>query len=293
MGYLYMLLSLTAGTAKGYCGKKTSELMQNTTDGIFISMMRMIICTAAGFLFVLIGKTPSFKLNFSMLMPTLMSTAATSCFVVSWLICVKNGSYMMLDIFIMLGIIIPISASAFMFGEKIRINEICGILILLTAVYLLCSYNVKLKGKMTAKNILLLFFCGAMSGFADLSQKMFVKLNENASAAVFNFYSYMFSLIILAITFAAVKKRKYIRNKNMKKMTGYILIMGICLFMNSYFKTLAAKYIDAAQLYPMLQGLALIFSSFMAVFLLKEKLDFKGVLGVFIAFLALIVINVL
>ncbi|MEE1006001.1 MAG: EamA family transporter [Acutalibacteraceae bacterium] len=293
MGYLFVLISVLSGTTKGYCGKKTSEFMKNPVDGVFISMIRMIICTLIGGIVVLIGSNTSFGLNMSMFLTALMSAAATSCFVVSWLMCVKNGSYMMLDIFLMLGVIIPISASAIMFGEKIRINQVCGIMILAVAVYLLCGYNVRLKGKMTFKSVLLLVFCGAMNGFADLSQKMFVKLNENASAAVFNFYSYLFSFIILAVVFAVVNKKQSSKRKDMGKITGYILIMGICLFFNSYFKTLAAHYIDAARLYPLCQGLSLIFSSLMATFLLKEKLDFKGAVGIVIAFGALLIINLL
>ena len=293
MGYLYVLISVLSGTTKGYCGKKTSEFMKNPADGIFISMIRMIVCTLIGGLFVLMGSGASFGLNMGMFLTALMSAAATSCFVVSWLMCVKNGSYMMLDIFLMLGVVIPIAASSIMFGERIRLNQVCGILILAVAVYLLCGYNIRLKGKMTFKSVLLLIFCGAMNGFADLSQKMFVKMNANASAAVFNFYTYLFSFIILAVVFAFISKQQTSKRKDIGKIIGYIIVMGICLFLNSYFKTLAAHYIDAAQLYPLCQGLSLIFSSLMATFLLKEKLDFRGAVGIAVAFGALLVINLL
>lgn len=164
---------------------------------------------------------------------------------------------------------------------------------LIGGIVVLSGYNVRLKGKMTVKSVLLLVFCGAMNGFADLSQKMFVKLNENASAAVFNFYSYLFSFIILSVVFAFISKKQTSKRKDIGKITGYILIMGICLFFNSYFKTLAAHNIDAARLYPLCQGLSLIFSSLMATFLLKEKLDFKGAIGIVIAFGALLIINLL
>ena len=293
MGYLYTLLSVLSGTAKGYCGKRTSAFVKNPVDGIFISLLRMILCTLAGGLLLLTESVSSFRLTLDIFLPSLLCAAATSCFVVSWLLCVKNGAYIMLDIFIMLGIMIPIGVSVAMFGENIRINELGGILLLLVSVSLLCSYNVRLKGKMTVKNILLLLFCGAANGFVDLSQKIFVSLNENANAAVFNFYSYLFSLLLLALVYTMVRKKKSVKPENLGKMTGYILIMGICLFLNSYFKTLAAKYIPAAQLYPLFQGLALISSSLMAVLLLKEKLNFRGILGILIAFTGLIVINIL
>ena len=48
MGYLFVLISVLSGTTKGYCGKKTSEFMKNPVDGVFISMIRMIICTLIG-----------------------------------------------------------------------------------------------------------------------------------------------------------------------------------------------------------------------------------------------------
>ncbi len=291
MGYLYTLLSVLSGTVKGYCGKRTSEFMKKPTDGIFISMLRMIICTFLAGAMVFFGSNSTFQINFHIFLPSLLSAAATSCFVVSWLMCVKNGAYIMLDIFIMLGIIIPIGASAAMFGEQISLHELIGILLLIISVSLLCSYNAKLKGKMTRKNIFLLIFCGMMNGFVDLSQKIFVTMNENTDAAVFNFYSYLFSLVLLSMVFAITRNKKHIKTQNIGKITGYIIIMGICLFLNSYFKTLAAKYIPAAQLYPLFQGLALIFSSLMAVFLLKEKLNYKGVLGIVIGFVSLIVIN--
>lgn len=63
MGYLYTLLSVLSGTVKGYCGKRTSEFMKNPTDGIFISMLRMIICTLLGGAMVLFGSNSTFQIN--------------------------------------------------------------------------------------------------------------------------------------------------------------------------------------------------------------------------------------
>jgi multidrug transporter EmrE-like cation transporter len=69
--------------------------------------------------------------------------------------------------------------------------------------------------------------------------------------------------------------------------------MSVMLIANSYFKTKAATHLDSAQLYPLNQGMALILSTLMASVFFKEKLTLKCVVGIFIAFIGLIVMNVL
>lgn len=78
-----------------------------------------------------------------------------------------------------------------------------------------------------------------------------------------------------------------------KKMLGYIVVMSICLYANSFFKTKAAVYLDSVQLYPLNQGLALTLSTVMAAVLFHEKLTWKCITGLLLAFCGLIVINML
>ena len=73
----------------------------------------------------------------------------------------------------------------------------------------------------------------------------------------------------------------------------YILIMSVCLFLYSYFKTLAARYLSSAQLYPLSQSGSLILSTMMSAALFHERLNIKCVVGIALSFVALIVINVL
>ena len=79
----------------------------------------------------------------------------------------------------------------------------------------------------------------------------------------------------------------------MKKIFGYVLVMSVCLFANSYFKTQAAGYLDSATLYPLNQGASLILSSVMSATLFRERLTPKCIVGLLIAFAGLIVLNVL
>ena len=69
--------------------------------------------------------------------------------------------------------------------------------------------------------------------------------------------------------------------------------MALCLFANSYFKTLAARHLNAVLLYPLNQGCALILSAIMSTVLFKEKLTLKAAIGMISAFAGLLIINIL
>jgi len=78
-----------------------------------------------------------------------------------------------------------------------------------------------------------------------------------------------------------------------RKVFGYVVVMAICLFLNSYFRTLAAAHLDAVLLYPLSQSAALILSTLMSHFFFKEKITPKCIIGIVITFIGLLIINVL
>jgi len=295
MGYLFLIIALFSGTTKGYCGKKTSGYTNNFGDALLANTIRMILCAAIGFIMIFASE------GLSALIPSVetifisaLSGFSTAVFVVSWLISVKKSAYMMLDIFLMLGVLIPLIASNVFFNEAITSMQCVGIAVLFAAVVIMCSYNNSIKTKITLPSFLLLLICGIAGGIADFSQKLFVKTTPNGSAAVFNFYTYIFAGLILVISFAATRKTTQSTEKaDIKKIFGFILVMAICLFANSYFKTLAAKYLSAVLLYPLNQGCALILSAFMSAVFFKEKLTAKAVVGILTAFIGLLIINLI
>ena len=169
-----------------------------------------------------------------------------------------------------------------------------GVIVLLIAVVIMCSYNNSVKIKMTTASFVLLFICGFASGIADFSQKLFIKNQPDGSAVAFNFYTYIFAALVLFISFALTHKKDISTDKiNIKKILSYLIIMAICLFLNSYFKTLAASRMNAIILYPLSQGCALILATLMSVILFKEKLTKKGIVGIVTAFIGLLIINLL
>lgn len=295
MGYLFLFIALFAGTAKGYCGKKTSNYAKGLGDAIFANIIRMLLCVLIGFLLLLVtGDLNSLIPSRNMLFICVLSGVSTAVFVVTWLISVKKSAYMMLDIFLMLGVLIPLIASSVFFNEVIKLSQWFGIAVLFVAVVIICSYNNSIKAKLTPASFLLLILCGAANGIADFSQKLFTKCIPDGSVAAFNFYTYLFAAFALLIAFAATRKNGENPDKSsMKQIFGLILIMSVCLFVNSYFKTLASEHLGAVLLYPLNQGCALILSAVMAAVLFKEKMTAKAIIGIITAFIGLLIINLL
>lgn len=295
MGYVFLLISLFAGVTKGYCGKKTSSYTATLGSAVFANTIRMFLCIFIGFLLILATEDlriliPSPRL----LLISALSGISSAVFVVSWLISVKKSAYMLLDIFLMLGVLIPLSASSIFFGESVKLTQWAGIGVLFIAVVIMCSYNNAIKTKLTLPSFLLLLLCGIANGVADFSQKLFTKSIPGGSAAAFNFYTYVFAALVLVVAYAITRKSAPGDEKaDFKKIFGYVLVMAICLFANSYFKTLAAGHLSAVLLYPLNQGCALILSAIMSATLFKERLTPKAIIGMITAFAGLLIINLL
>lgn len=298
IGYLFLAISLLTGSTKGYCGKKTSGFLSEYKDAMFINLIRMIFCIIIGFAVSLIGgNVASLAIDGKIAFITACSGVTTSVFVVSWLVSVKRGAYMMLDVFLMLGVVVTITLSFVFYKESVKITQIIGLIVLLVSVVIMCSYNNSIKSKMSVGSFLLLVLCGISNGITDFSQKMFVKSSADANISVFNFYTYVFSAITLFVFYIIFKMKSSNVNSSEKDIFGkiivYVLVMSVCLYASSFFKTKAALYLPSAELYPLSQGLSLILSSMMSAFLFKEKLTLKCIVGITIAFAALIIINVL
>lgn len=298
MGYLFLAISLLAGATKGYCGKMTSGHVRGYKDAMLANTIRMVLCIVIGIILILAnGSLSCINPTPSVLAISALSGITTSIFVVCWMISVQKGAYMMLDVFLMLGVLVPLLAGNIFFNEQIRLTQWVGIAILFVAVYIMCSYNNSIKGRMSISSLILLIICGVANGLTDFSQKLFVKTAGNVPIAIFNFYTYIFSAITL-LGFYFVFKAKEPKSETkesptFRKIMGYIVIMSICLFASSYFKTMAAGYLDSAILYPLNQGAALILSSMMSALLFHERLTVKCIIGLVISFVGLIVLNVL
>jgi len=299
MGYLFVLAALFCGVTKGYCGKKTSGCIKQFPSTMLFNAVRMLICIPIGLIFVLLGTgtLSSLAVDGYALLTMLMSGIATSVFVVSWIIVIRQGAYMMVDVFLTLGVIVPVILCAVIFGEAVKWNQIVGILMLAVAAYIMCTYSNRIKEKMKVHTYILLVVCGVANGLTSFSQKWFRYAAPEIDVSVFNLYTYVFSSVVLLACFFIVgrgtKEAAHEVMSQKKKLGVYVVIMSLCLFLHSLFSTMAAGHLSASQLYPLMQGGGLTLSMVMSAVLFKEKITVRCVVGILITFAALLIINLL
>lgn len=298
MGYLLLAFSLLCGATKGFCGKKTSKYTARMFDAVCANVLRMFLCIVIGFFMVATSVGLSaFPIGGRILAISLLSGVSTSVFVVTWLFAVQKGAYMMTDVFSTLGLVVPIVGGLLCFGEEVRLTHCLGVLILIVASLIMCSYNNSIKAKLTISSVALLILCGFSSGAIDFSQKLFSKYADGVPTSVFSFYTYLtsFIVLILCIPFLKPKSSNALKEActSLKPIFGFIVIMSACLFLNSYTMTLAAgyDYLPSAVLFPLTRGVSLVLSTTMSAVFFKEKLTVKSVIGVLLSFIGVVIVN--
>lgn len=294
MGYLFLSVSLLSGAVKGFCGKKMGTLAENIQSAVLLNLFRMGLCVLFGIGLLLAADAAANLTPTPMLLGiSALSGVSTAAFVVCWLLAVRKSAYMLMDVFLLLGTVIPMALGFALFSEPVSLRQGFGFLLLMAAAWIMCSYNNIVKSKLTVPAFLLLLSCGIANGAADFSQKLFVRMLPGLSVSVFNLYTYLFAGLTLAVCYfpLARKEKPRFENGRIKLSLLYLVIMAVALTANSYFKTLAAGYLDSARLYPLSQGASLGLATAMAAIFFKEKLTLRAFGGILLAFIALLLMN--
>lgn len=295
MGYVSAFTAVFCGAVKGFCGKQISAYTGRLSSAAYLNYLRMLLCIGIGAVLVFMKDgAAGFRVTPMVFAISAFSGVVTSVHVISWLFAVRRGAYMLVDVFLALGVVVPMSLSSIYFEESIFWSDIIGVLFLIIAAGFLCSYNSKMKCRMEGRDVMNLMLVGMANGLVGFSQKLFVYHSDGHSIAVFNFYTYIFSALVLWFFFRLSKKGG---GKNTVKLPGnaygYVVVMAVCLFGYSFFNTMAAEVLSSAQLYPLSQGAGLIASACMASVFWGEKVKIALVVGICFDFIGLLVINLL
>lgn len=303
MGYLFLAIAVFFGVAKGFFGKKTGNFVENTSISVFLSMIRLAFCVAFGILMLI----PQFiqngaeilKINGEVLFNSVISGVSNAAILVIWLLVIRQGALVLIDIFGLIGALVPLVYSNIFFDEPLKANHLIGFVLLGFSVWLLCSYNNSVKPKITFKLASLLGIFALACGTGDLTQKIFVmQTGGKVSTSVFNFYTYLFACSVLAIIYIFIKLKSFSLKKEKatrieKTVFIYVMLMAVCLYLNLLFKTVSANYMNATNIYPLYQGALMISNCFAAALFFKEKINYKSICGIFIGVSALCIINLI
>jgi len=303
MGYLLLSVALFCGAVKGFCGKKMSGRAQSIRQAVLLNLIRMLLCIVFCFGVILLSRQAG-ELTFTpmVLLISAVSGGSTAFFVVCWLLAVRKSAYMLMDVFLMLGTLVPILSGWVLFEEPVSLRQWGGFLMLVVAALIMCAYQTTIKTRLSFPSVLLLLACSLASGMTSISQKVFIKLVSDTPVSIFNLYTYVFSAVTLGVAFLVLSRKhkgggegkevdEETEGSYSKTTFLYVLVMAAALTAHSYFLTKAALHLDSMYLYPLSQGASLILATLMAAIFFKERLTVKAAVGITLSFFGLLIIN--
>ena len=299
MAYFFLVLALAGGLVKGLTGKRVSRDVGSIQDSFAVVLIPSVFSAFIGFCVAAISVFASGDgLSGLVLTPTaflicLASSFFVALFSISWQYAYKSEAYIFLNIFTMLGAVVTALLGRIVYDEPLRFTRILGFVLLFCAVYIVSLYNKKLTGKITRRGAaaLLLGVTGASLG--DFMQKVYAR-EIGTNGSVFTFYTYTMMLIPMLLVLLICKRAGKAPSKVFfdKRHICAFLLISTGLYVNSFTKVLAARLIPATQMYPTLQGANLIASAIMASLLFKERITRRSALGILIAIVAVVLMNI-
>lgn len=282
---LYLLIAVFAGSCKGFCGKKISGSVTGIYDSIAMSVIRMFFCCVIGFS-VAAMQGGSFSITPVKGGIYLLSGISMAVFLISWLLAVRGGAFMLINAFTTASFLVTTIFGFAVFKERITLKQIVGMLFIVAAIILLIKYNNRIKAKMSVKDFLMLLVVLVSQGLTNVSQKMFTAWVPDGSNAVFNFYTFLITFVLLAVWFACMSVKNAGPQFKLKSTVGYIAVMAVMLFLNSYFLTAATKHMPSVVLYPLSSVLSLTAATVMAAVFFKEKITKTSAAGILCTFVS-------
>lgn len=304
-GYIFLFTTVLIGVSKGYCGKKTSDIITSITDGLILQSVRVLLCVViGGLLFLLTGDTA--QIDQIILLISFLSGASNAIFLLSWLYAVRSGACLFVDICLTAGgILAPCFGGAIFFDGTISPIQYIGIFIMMIAIFVMCGYNTSVtKKKMSIQNILLLLCLALSNGLMGFCEKFFIHHTQSVgslcSTSFFGLLTFAFAAAILIISLPIVCKKinvtvkESFNNFPFKQFWIYIILIAAFLYFNTYFGTLTNAYIDNTVLiYPLKFGSNLLLSAVMAAIFFKEKTNIRSIIGMMLITVSIVFTNVL
>lgn len=295
---IYILIILLLKVVQNLFNKQCSNgITGNVMFLKFLSIRQFAsaILGAALVAFTVQGLSALIPDGLTVLFALIMAVSLAVC-TFSSLMALKSGTMVLNSLFGMAGLFVPCIAGVFLFGERISLIQVLGLVIFIVAAALLIGCSKEIYKNFSFKTLLLLIVTMLSDGTTMLAQKMFSYYVPGGDAGVFNFYAFFFSGVLSLLLFAVFRGKALVRHEDAPtfipaKIILYGLALSAAVFVISQVSTVAAATIPSVILFPVSNGGGMIICAIVSAIVFKEKLNTKSVIGLILGTLALIIIN--
>ncbi len=184
------------------------------------------------------------------------------------------------------GMIVPCIIGHFLWEEKLSLVSIIGIALAISSIVLLKDSMGNSK-KYELFGIIIGITIFLTSGTVMIMQKMMSLYFANQSVSAYNYYSFVVAFLILVV----ISKPQVNTGARVKSVLPYAIGSAISLCIVSLVMTVLAGNVPSVVLFPLFNGLGIILVCFGSIFLFKEKMTTKKLIGVLIGIFGLCLVN--
>ena len=318
MAYLLLVIALLCLSVKGYCGKKTSTDLRQSTDPMLFNLLRMIFCVVIGLVLILIeGAGDQLAIESGMLWITLGAGVANVAFLIGWILAVRRIPLVTMDVSLTIGSLLPAVLCLILFDEAISLSKMIGFALILAATVILSGCGKSAGRRCGFLGVVLAVIATLGEGLSSFCQqlyKQYYTVDDSRahgvyySNAVFQLYTYVFAGSILLLLFIGaavyqyrkqekVPKTQYVKGlfSSCKHPLPYIVVMAICLFAGNYLQTAATTVygMPSQVLYPVIKGGCLVTVNLTAMLFFNEKPTWRRITGSLVALGGAVLMSVL
>lgn len=213
----------------------------------------------------------------------------TVIFQLTYTIALANGSVSLTVMLVNFSMIIPVTISYVVYGEKLTISKIIAILIIITVFVLTTDLkNVQGGKKAYVYAIVAMFANGALA----VVQKIFGASSFAKYSSAYVSCSYICASFVAFLIYFITKKISGTKTfKVNKKTVLYVLGVGAALAIFQRVNIHAIANIDGVFLFPVYSGGSIILSSLSGIFLFGDRLTNKLKLSLAMGIIAIILMN--
>ena len=187
------------------------------------------------------------------------------------------------------GMILPCILGYFFWGEDLSAFSVIGILLAIFSIVLLKGEKTKNKG-FDFKGIIFGVIIFSSSAGVMVTQKLMGIYFSSQSVSAYNFYSFIIAFLILCF-FIRPKQVQGMVKEEKKLIFLCGLGSAISLSFISFVMTKLAGAVPSIILFPLFNGLGIIFVCIGSAFVFKESLTRKKTTGLIIGVLGLCLVN--
>lgn len=271
----FLIISIICSVSVGVLFKKIKPDFYESF--LIISINYLISIVLSWFLFE--PQLNNISLNYWIILPLIL--LMPSIFIILNL-SIKKSGIIKTDIAQRLSLVIPIFSSFLLFGESISLLKWFGLILGFLAVFLMLSRSEK-NIKSNSCYLAIVFFG---YGIIDVLFKQ-IALQKSHPYTTYLFLVFVGCLLVSILFSFFIKKR-------VKKIDFSVIIYGIILgvlnFSNIYFYLKAHKIFSSepSTVFAMMNFGVISLATILGVFIFKEKLSKKNILGIAIAVVAII-----